>query len=78
MFNPTEQKCQRSHLASKASHIFFPFLFGICKASEHLFKTHNKKKVLELKLPWGTHKFWVGGFYKTTYYAIQLKKEQLP
>jgi hypothetical protein len=32
--------------------------------------------VLKLKLPWGISKLWVGGFYKTTYYAIQLKKEK--
>lgn len=42
-------------------------------------KNKDKEKVVKLKLPWGTRKLWVGEFYKTTYYAIQLKKrEQLP
>lgn len=49
---------------------------GICKASEYLYKQNEtKEKVLEWELPQGTSKFWAGGFYKTTYYAIQLKKK---
>lgn len=51
-------------------------IFKVSARLLNMWKKQNRKKekVLELKLPGGTNKFWVGGFYKTTYYAIQLKK----
>lgn len=61
-------KAHQTHKAGRAKHL-----------NPLDWKNKDKEKVVKLKLPWGTRKLWVGGFYKTTYYAIQLKKrEQLP
>ena len=48
--------------------------------SKHLnpvdWKNKDKEKVGKLKPPWGTRKLRVGGFYKSTHYTSQFKKEK--
>ena len=48
--------------------------------SKHLnpvdWKNKDKEKVVKLKPPWGTRKLRVGGFYKSTHYTSQFKKER--